>query len=67
MPAGAIGRYSGIIFPGLDLLYSCFIVAAIVRVVLLTQKIAAEMGPALVFYPSLAALVAFVAWLVFFR
>ena len=43
------------------------IVAAIVREIFIHTKYDAEIGPAALVYPSLAALVAFVTWLIFFR
>lgn len=43
------------------------IVAAIAREVFIHTKYETEIGPPVLVYPSLAALVAFVTWLIFFR
>lgn len=43
------------------------IVAAITREILIHTKYETEIGPPVLVYPSLAALVAFVTWLIFFR
>jgi YtcA family len=43
------------------------IFAAVAREVLLRLKYDAEIGPPVLVYPCLAALVAFVTWLIFFR
>ena len=43
------------------------IVAAMAREILIRTKYDAEIGPPTLVYPSLAALVAFVTWLIFFR
>jgi hypothetical protein len=43
------------------------IVAAIAREIFVRTKYDAEIGPAALVYPSLAALVAFLTWMIFFR
>lgn len=43
------------------------IVAAVAREMLIHMKYDPEIGPAVLVYPCLAALVAFVTWLIFFR
>lgn len=42
-------------------------VAAIAREIFIRTKYDTEIGPAALVYPSLAAFVAFVTWLIFFR
>ena len=43
------------------------IVAAVAREIFMHMKFETEIGPPVLVYPSLAALVAFVTWLIFFR
>jgi len=43
------------------------IVAAVAREILIRAKYDTEIGPPVLVYPSLAALVAFVTWMIFFR